>query len=215
MSESETEVRHVHDPKVLRAIAHPMRNRILTELSASGSLRAADLARELDIPANQASFHLRQLARYGLVEEDPAAARDRRDRVWRVPVGGLSVNLGDIEAAPGGRSAAQVFRRSRAAWAHQAVDAAYADERPIGTHRSISDHALKLTKAEADELAEQLAAHVMAFTDRIRNDAVEPDQHDAPDTQHDDRRTYLLLCLLMAHPELSPAEAPGSAGKPA
>lgn len=218
MSEPGAEVRHVHDPKVLRAIAHPMRNRILTELSASGSLRAADLARELDIPANQASFHLRQLARYGLVEDDPSAARDRRDRVWRVPVGGLAVNLGDIEAAPGGRAAAQVFRRNRAAWAHHAVDVAYADERPVGTHRSISDHALKLTKAEADELAEQLAAHVTAFTERIRNDAVEPeqpDQQDPQNAQHEGRRTYLLLSLLLVHPELSSAETPGSAGKQA
>ena len=48
-----------------------------------GPLRAADVARELGIPANQASFHLRQLAKYGLVEEAPEEARDRRDRVWR------------------------------------------------------------------------------------------------------------------------------------
>ena len=71
----------IHDPQVLRAISHPVRNRILDELGAQGSLRAADIARVLDIPANQASFHLRQLAKYGLVEEDPEAARDKRDRV--------------------------------------------------------------------------------------------------------------------------------------
>lgn len=203
MSEHGAEVRHVHDPKMLRAIAHPARNRILTELSASGSLRAADLARVLDIPANQASFHLRQLARYGLVEEDPGAARDRRDRVWRVPSGGLAVNLGDIEAAPGGRAAAQVFRRSRAAWAHQVVDAAYTDERPTSTHRSITDHALKLTKTEADELAEQLTALVTSFTDRVRST---PGDRDA------ERHTYLLLSLLLAHPELAPAEGASRTG---
>src|SRR3954467_5754616 len=72
------------DPRILRAIAHPVRSRILSELWASGSLRAADVARILDIPANQASFHLRQLAKYGLVEEAPEEARDRRDRVWRM-----------------------------------------------------------------------------------------------------------------------------------
>ena len=64
----------VHDPRVLRAVAHPVRNRILTELSASGPMRAADVAQELGIPANQASFHLRQLAKYGLVEEAPDTA---------------------------------------------------------------------------------------------------------------------------------------------
>src|SRR6478736_3986815 len=71
------------DPRVLRAIAHPVRTRVLDELQASGPARAADIARELGIPANQASFHLRQLAKYGLVEEAPEEARDKRDRVWR------------------------------------------------------------------------------------------------------------------------------------
>src|SRR3712207_6298709 len=110
-------VQSVHDPKVLRAIAHPLRNRILSELDARGPLRAADIARELGIPANQASFHLRQLAKYGLVEEDPSAARDRRDRVWRaVSPEGLSVDLRKIEEAPDGKAAAAVFRRNAASW---------------------------------------------------------------------------------------------------
>ena len=97
----------LHDPQVLRAIAHPVRNRILAELDAHGSLRAADLARDLDIPANQASFHLRQLAKYGLIVEDPDAARDKRDRVWRVVnPEGFSVEMGEIERQPGGKAAA-------------------------------------------------------------------------------------------------------------
>src|SRR4051812_11699731 len=96
----------VHDPTMLRAIAHPVRTRILSELTASGPMRAADLARELDIPANQASFHLRQLAKYGLVEEDPAAARDKRDRVWRpTSTDGVTINLTELEQQPGGTAA--------------------------------------------------------------------------------------------------------------
>src|SRR3954454_23651524 len=87
----------LHDPRVLRAIAHPVRSRILTELEAHGSLRAADVAPLLAIPANQASFHLRQLAKFGLVEEDAAAARDKRDRVWRPTAArGFNVSLGQI-----------------------------------------------------------------------------------------------------------------------
>lgn len=206
MSESEPGSRPVHDPKVLRAIAHPVRNRILTELSASGSSRAADLARSLGIPANQASFHLRQLDRYGLVEEDSQAARDRRDRVWRVPAGGLTVNLGDIEAAPGGRAAAQVFRRNRAAWAHEAVDAAYVDEHPKDSHRSISDHALKLTKDEADELVRQLTTLVSSFADRVRGTSEDGSA---------ERRTYLLLSLLLPYPEpTAPRAAEGAVADP-
>ena len=93
----------MHDPRVLRAIAHPVRNRMLSELAATGTLRAADVARELGIPANQASFHLRQLAKYGLVEEAPEEARDKRDRVWRVAdERGVRLNLRELADSPGG-----------------------------------------------------------------------------------------------------------------
>ena len=46
-------------------------------------MRAADIGEALGIPANQASFHLRQLAKYGVIVAAPEAARDKRDRVWR------------------------------------------------------------------------------------------------------------------------------------
>lgn len=187
-------IRPVHDPIQLRAIAHPVRNRILTELWASGAMRAADIARALDIPANQASFHLRQLAKYGLVEEDPAAARDRRDRVWRVSSAGLTVDFGEIERVPGGPAAAQVFRRNAAAWAHTLVDEAYSQQRPEGTHRSISDHSLKLTTDEARQLTEEMNALVVSWADRTRG-------------RDPERLTYLMFSILLPHPALGATES--------
>src|SRR6478735_5739599 len=105
------------DPRILRAVAHPTRNRILSELSAAGSLRAVDIALRLDVPANQASFHLRQLAKYGLVEEAPDEARDKRDRVWRmVAEDGISFRSKDMLAQPGGAAAMEVYRQSARSW---------------------------------------------------------------------------------------------------
>ena len=122
------------DPRVLRAIAHPVRNRVLDELQASGPARAADIARELGIPANQASFHLRQLAKYGLVEEAPEEARDKRDRVWRASAtGGYRVELSKLAEEPGGRAAVEVFRSSKLAWLHQVVDRSFAMSRKEGS----------------------------------------------------------------------------------
>lgn len=151
-------------------------------------------ARELEIPANQASFHLRQLAKYGLVEEDPAAARDKRDRVWKlVSQEGWTANLGELEDAPGGKSAVQVFRRSAAAWGHVVVDAAYAT--PSGsakekdTIRTVSEEAVRLTKEEAEELSRDLEAVVGSWVERTRG------RDDV------DRRTYLLFSVLQPHPD--------------
>ena len=115
---------------MLRGIAHPMRNRILEEMSAGGPMRAADVAERLGIPANQASFHLRQLAKYGLVEDAPELARDGRDRVWRVTYeSGLSVNLDELAAQDGGKAAVTVFRKQWTADAHAAIDRADQPER--------------------------------------------------------------------------------------
>ncbi|MEJ7832889.1 MAG: helix-turn-helix domain-containing protein [Nocardioides sp.] len=181
-----------HDPTRLRAIAHPVRNRILSELSASGPLRAADVARDLDIPANQASFHLRQLAKYGLVEEDPTAARDRRDRVWRATESAdMDINLTSVEETPGGQSAIAVFRRSKAAWGHHVVDRAYSEDREPDTVRSIIEHSLKLTKAEAEDLADEVSALIEGWADRTRG-------------RDDARRTYLLLSVLQPYPAVGP-----------
>jgi predicted ArsR family transcriptional regulator len=178
------------DPRVLRAIAHPVRTRILDELSASGPVRAADVARELGIPANQASFHLRQLAKYGLVEEAPEEARDRRDRVWRATAAeGYSVNLSELAEAPGGKAAVEVFRSSKLAWMHGVVDRAFTMSREEGRGVfATSDHALKLTDEEAHELRQEIDDLIDSWAARTRG----RDSH---------RRTYLLLQLLQPYPD--------------
>ena len=186
----------VHDPRVLRALAHPARNRILTELSASGPLRAADIARELDIPANQASFHLRQLAKYGLVEEAPDEARDKRDRVWRLTSErGFTVDFSEIEGAPGGKAAVSVFRRTAMAWAQVVVERAYSPRREADIFRSVTDQPLKLTKHEAKQLALELDEVLERWSAKTRG-------RDAA------RRTYLLFQILQPYPEDAQAPEP-------
>lgn len=75
---------HITDSRTLRAIAHPIRQRIAWELSVRKYARAADLAIIMNEPANSVSYHLRALAKAGMVEEAPEFARDSRDRVWRM-----------------------------------------------------------------------------------------------------------------------------------
>lgn len=67
---------------MLRALAHPVRRRILALLDPQTPLRATDLAADLDLPVNQVSFHLRSLARAGLVAEAEDQGGDRRSRRW-------------------------------------------------------------------------------------------------------------------------------------
>lgn len=178
------------DPRVLRAIAHPTRNRILSELSAAGPLRAADIARLIDVPANQASFHLRQLAKYGLVEEAPDEARDKRDRVWRLAdPDGISFRTRDLLDQPGGRAAYAVFQRSAVAWGHHLVDRALAVEPERGREKSVSEWALRLTPEESQEMLEEMSELVERWRGRTRDAG-------------GDRTTYSVYQLIQPYPEL-------------
>jgi predicted ArsR family transcriptional regulator len=179
------------DPRILRAIAHPVRTRILDEISATGPIRAADVARELGIPANQASFHLRQLAKYGLIEEAPEEARDKRDRVWRATSEqGFSVNLSELAEAPGGRAAVEVFRSSKLASLHEVVDRAFVMRREEGRGVfAVSDHALKLTDDEAHELRQEIDDLVEAWSERTRG-------------RDPERRTYHLVQMIQPAPDV-------------
>ena len=191
------EAYRTHDPRVLRAIAHPVRVRILHELNATGPSRAADVAADLDIPANQASFHLRQLAKYGLVVEAPEEARDRRDRVWKVvSESGIQLELSEMEKVPGGPAAVDVWSETSRRFSHAVVDAIYASARAEDSFGHLSQGALRLTKDEARELADELTAVVRRWSTRTRG-------------RDPERQTYLLMEVLQLYPDLAPTHDEG------
>src|SRR3954467_10413411 len=69
------------DPRALRAVAHPVRLELIGLLRREGPLTATAAGALIgESPAN-CSFHLRQLAKYGLVEE--AGGGRGRERPWR------------------------------------------------------------------------------------------------------------------------------------
>jgi DNA-binding transcriptional ArsR family regulator len=75
--------RNVHlDRELVRALAHPMRNRILGLLRVYGPQTATTLAGRLGVNTGATSYHLRQLADAGLVTEDDSRG-NARDRWWK------------------------------------------------------------------------------------------------------------------------------------
>ncbi len=183
------EPRPMSDPRVLRAIAHPTRGRILDELGASGPMRAADVGEALGIPANQASFHLRQLAKYGAILPAPEAARDKRDRVWKLPdERGFRLDVQDISKQPGGKAAVSVFQRNKAAWAHRLVDEVFSFRQRKDSFTAIVDQTMKLTKDEAAEFMGEVDEVLARWADKTRGRAPE-------------RRTYVFYSMVQPYPE--------------
>lgn len=137
----------VSDPATLKAIAHPLRQRILYELGVLGHARAADLAKALDQPANVISFHLRTLGEAGIIVEAPELAQDKRDRVWKRVSDAYNVD----PSVPGIDAAVAPY----ADWLRWLI--AHADE--LNTESTTANVNLRdalLTRAEADQLIEEI-----------------------------------------------------------
>ncbi len=89
------------DLAALKALAQPRRQRMLQHLTLHGPATSATLARALGLNTGSTSYHLRELARYGFVEETEAEAEVEegsegetgrtpghgRERWWRVVPG--------------------------------------------------------------------------------------------------------------------------------
>ncbi len=73
--------REVLGLEAIRLLAHPLRRRIELEMR-KGPVSATSLALALGVSTGLTSYHLRQLAKYGFVEEIPGHGRGR-ERWWR------------------------------------------------------------------------------------------------------------------------------------
>ena len=77
------ETRDVADPRAMRALAHPVRLALLDALGIHGPLTATEAGEAIGESPTTCSFHFRQLAKYGFVEEAGAAPGGAGPGGWR------------------------------------------------------------------------------------------------------------------------------------
>lgn len=167
----------VDDPRALRALAHPMRNRLLGLLRRSGPSTATLLGRVLGESSGATSYHLRQLALWDFVEEMPGEGTGR-ERWWRAKHRMTSWEVGDLLDHPGGREVAEEMLR-RQLEAHARLLSAWTEQRDALGRRwrdasSLSDYALRLTPEQAraltGELDDVLTRHLTAHDPAVPAD---------------------------------------------
>ncbi|MEJ2858716.1 MULTISPECIES: winged helix-turn-helix domain-containing protein [unclassified Saccharothrix] len=137
-----------------RARSHPLRVALL-ELLADGPLTASQAAARLGVTSGDTSFHLRQLARFGLVE--PVGGRNAKEKPWRLVV----ADEGDrMDERDNHRYARWRSRRDDypAEWRRQAA----------------ATYTVHLTPAELDELAASILDLVAPYFDREQDPATRP-----------------------------------------
>ncbi len=103
---------------MMRALAHPARMAIWQHLGLDGPATATECAAVAGLSPSACSYHLRTLARYGFVEEDPAHSGDGRERPWRARLSALNIP-DDAASTPAQRDAARLLSASAHASAEE------------------------------------------------------------------------------------------------
>lgn len=141
--------------KQMRALAHPLRLRILGELRIGGPRSVGGLSEIFDEAPGTLSYHLGKLAEFGFVEEAPELAADRRERWWRSVHEVTEVTVAGSGASAAERQASSVVQHQivdvYSATLHGAIDAAELLPREWAEAAVSSDTVAFLT---ADELAD-------------------------------------------------------------
>lgn len=175
---TEREIPTIHpDTGTLKAMSHPVRLRMLGLLRTDGPATASQLAARLGINSGATSYHLRQLADHGLVEDD-AERGNKRDRWWRAAHQSTRTDL-SAEDDPEARAATIAFWQTAAGEQVRVIEEAARelDELPRewADASTSSDWSIRMSAEQAHDLADRVGALIDEAVAR------EPAAEDAPE----------------------------------
>jgi DNA-binding transcriptional ArsR family regulator len=154
--------RVLSDIDALKALAHPLRQQLLGRLQRRGPATSADLAVEFGADRGATSYHLRQLERFGFIEDDPRRSAGRR-RYWRaIP---QDVRLPHTPADPRVAAAADEIGRQWLARAERDLTTYLKDRHSFGDFAAAAQHSFGHTTLDAGELA-RFGEEYLAFLTR-------------------------------------------------
>ncbi|MFJ3302690.1 ArsR/SmtB family transcription factor [Streptomyces sp. NPDC086549] len=189
MTEHEERPRRRLDARSLRGLAHPLRMQLLEALRHNGPATASQLGERLGESSGATSYHLRQLAAHGFVEDAPEHGKGR-ERWWRAVDQGIVLDTDDFKSAgPEVRGLAEVFLHEVANTHARKLSTwlSTRDRWSEGWTRAsdMSDATLRLTPELADELIQKMHALIDDYRDRV------PDK-DTPDSEQVRIHTHLF-----------------------
>lgn len=158
----------------MRALAHPLKWELMDALLLEDTATATRCAELLGQSQATCSFHLRQLARYGLVEEAPS--QSRRDRPWRMktveqswspvqPDENRTRAVAELERVFIEREMTKLMRWERTSYSY-----------PEAWRRAAMRSGAQtwMTDEELTELAGQINALMLTYRDRLENPDIRP-----------------------------------------
>lgn len=158
----------------LRAYAHPVRMKLILALRTRGPLTATQAGRLLGESSGTCSFHLRQLAKYGLVEETGEGTG--REKPWRATA--TSTNWDNVQKTPEATAAAsqlsEVLAESYFAALTRWLEVRPGESEEWQRAAFIGDRFLWVTADELAQIGRELSAIVDRYFERQVNPELRP-----------------------------------------
>ncbi len=158
----------------MRALAHPVRLALLETLTLRGPLTATEAGALIGETATTCSFHLRQLARYGFVEE--AGGGRGRSRPWRVVQIGFIVDpeAGDLSGQSASRALSSLALTRQLARHERSREASPTLPEPWRDAGGQSETVWWVTAEELHELEAEIQGLIDRYVDRLVEPAKRP-----------------------------------------
>lgn len=188
----EPDAQLINDPERIRAVAHPLRLRLLDLLKEQGELTATECAEATGESVASCSFHLRTLEKYGFIER---AEPRGREKPWRL-IGSGSYSTGIDPEVPGSLQAtvglAKLTLNHRAQGLFAALERIDQEPQQWMDATRLMNGTFWASAEEANEIAEEIHALLSRFSGR----------DDPADRPAGARRVRVIAAI---HPD-SPAE---------
>ncbi|WP_030241775.1 MULTISPECIES: ArsR/SmtB family transcription factor [unclassified Streptomyces] len=174
MTESQNPQVRQLDARSLRGLAHPLRMQLLDALRFGGPATASQLAAKLGESSGATSYHLRQLAVYGFVEDAPERGKGR-ERWWKATHHGIRFDDALLtDSDPAVRGAADLYLHEVATTQTRDLSTwlGNRDSWPEEWSRvwDMSSATLRLTPELTQELVEKMHALVDTYRDRAASE---------------------------------------------
>ncbi len=187
------------DPKALRALAHPLRWKLIDLLVSEGTATATRCAEVLGESVASCSYHLGILGKYGYAEMVPD--QPGREKPWRLTsrVQDLSPAGPDVESALAAEAATEVFLDHELARLKDRLRRTSLEPEQWQEASGIAGATTWMTAAELRTAREQVQKIMLRLADRVENPLLRP---------RGAREVRLFIAATVAPPTQSSASAP-------
>lgn len=148
------------DARAMRALAHPVRQRLLDLLESSTPMTATEAAKQVGISPSAMSYHLRALEKWGIVERVDSTD-DGRERPWRLAARSIKIE-------PAGTTAKSARRAFMTTFVDRIIAALERADTMAGAHGFVSGSTPLLTSEEAAAVYEAVGAALAPYEGRTR-----------------------------------------------